>query len=596
MNHMRKLIFALVLLGSMTFSGCALNKMMKAAQQQELTVTPNPLEEHADSVAFDISAKLPVKMLKEGITYTLNPYYTYGDQELSLDPITFKKADYPSSDTQQPTVSKHYSFAYQNGMNPGKLEVKGVATIEKNGKSKETDRMPIADGVITTSEMAMPAYFAAYADHGYNNKEELIPTHVNFYFQQGRSYLRPSEIRSDRGKKLNAFIAEKNVTRSVTITGTHSPEGPERINSHLSEDRAQVIEKYYKRQMRKYDYKGMADSIKFILKPIVDDWTDFKNKLADYDGITDDQKQAYMDIVNGSGTFEEKEDMMHKLDTYKKVFKDIYPDLRAAKTEVLTVKEKKSDAEISVLAKQITEGKASADTLSMEELLYSATLTPSLDEKQAIYEAATKKNGGNAVAHNNLGAVYLAKAMKAEGSMMSDNAKKAITEFQLSVKQKENAAAYANMASALFMQGNVEKALDAANKAKSMGLSSENEQGLNGVIGALDLKVAKYDDAVMALAKSDENATNLFNRGLALLLNEKYQNADNAFDESLAKEKMAETYYAKAIANAHLGNDAKVIENISEAVKMNPDLKAKALNDLEFKSYAANDAFRNALK
>ncbi len=69
-----------------------------------------------------------------------------------------------------------------------------------------------------------------------------------------------------------------------------------------------------------------------------------------------------MEIVNGSGSFVEKEDKLHKLSSYDKVFKNIYPDLRAAKTEVLTVKQKKSDAEISVLAKQITKSEASADT------------------------------------------------------------------------------------------------------------------------------------------------------------------------------------------------------------------------------------------
>jgi hypothetical protein len=47
----------------------------------------------------------------------------------------------------------------------------------------------------------------------------------------------------------------KNVTRTVTITGTHSPEGAERINTKLSEERAAAIEKFYRAQMKKYDYQ-----------------------------------------------------------------------------------------------------------------------------------------------------------------------------------------------------------------------------------------------------------------------------------------------------------------------------------------------------
>ena len=49
-----------------------------------------------------------------------------------------------------------------------------------------------------------------------------------------------------RDDEFEAFIAHKNITRTVTITGTHSPEGTERINSKLSNDRAAVIEKYYR--------------------------------------------------------------------------------------------------------------------------------------------------------------------------------------------------------------------------------------------------------------------------------------------------------------------------------------------------------------
>jgi len=111
--------------------------------------------------------------------------------------------------------------------------------------------------------------------------------------------LRKSEITSaDKGKKLDAFIAAKNITRTVTITGTHSPEGLERINSKLSEERAAVIEKFYRDEMKKYDYQGVAADIKFILKPIVDDWNGFKTALADYQGISADQKAEYLNIVN----------------------------------------------------------------------------------------------------------------------------------------------------------------------------------------------------------------------------------------------------------------------------------------------------------
>lgn len=583
---MKKLFYAIVLLGVFFLSGCALNQMVKMAEEQDLTVTPNPLEVHADSVSFEMSANLPVKMLKKGKVYTLNTFYKYGDSEIALEPVQFKADDYPNADTEQPRQSKEYTFAYDPAMKSGMLQVQGVATDPGNGKSKETPRLDVAPGVITTSKLVQSVYYPVYADHGYNNQEELIPTRVNFYFDQGRSVLKYSERRSDRGKKLDAFIAEKNVTRTVTITGTHSPEGAERINSRLAKDRATAIEEFYRKQMKSYDYQGMADSINFITKDVVEDWSVFKDSLATYDGISSEEKSAYLDIVNGPGSYEEKEDKLQSLPTYKKVFRELYPKLRVAKTEILTVKEKKTDAEIAVLAKQIAEGGVSADTLSEEELMYGATLTPSLSEKEAIYMAATKKSG-SWNAHNNLGAVYLAQAMGGSSSKVDA----AIAQLEIAANKNATAQVHANLANAALMQGNPYKAYEHLQEATS--LSGEDAQGVAGVRGSVEIMLAKYGDAVRSTSNATDAEANAFNRGLAQILNKNYQNALTSFQEA---GDMALAHYGAAIANARLGQGAGVIESLGKAVQADPDLKSMALEDLEFAAYVANEDFRNVLK
>ena len=68
---MRKLIYLFTAIGILTFYGCAMNKMMKMSKEQQLTVDPDPLEVHADKVDFEMSAVLPVKMLKPNLTYTM---------------------------------------------------------------------------------------------------------------------------------------------------------------------------------------------------------------------------------------------------------------------------------------------------------------------------------------------------------------------------------------------------------------------------------------------------------------------------------------------------------------------------------------------
>ena len=592
---MRKVVYSFLICGTLSLAGCTLPKMVKMSKEQQLTVTPNPLEVHKDTVAFDMAANLPVKMLKKGTVYTVNTFYKYGTNEVALDPIPFKAEDYPNSSTEQPKVTKSFFFPYAPAMKtPGALEVQGVAS--KGEKTKSTVRMPVATGVITTSKLVKPVFFAAYADHGYNNQEELVPVIIpDFIFEQGRSVLRTSEIRSPKGKQLDAFIASKNATRTVTITGTHSPEGAERINSKLSPDRAAAIEKFYRNEMKKYDYKGKADSISFILKPVIQDWANFKDVLANYNGITSEEKAEYLNIINGGGTFESQEKDMKRLKTYKKVFKDVYPKLRTAKTEILVVKDKKTDAEMSVLSKQVTQGSLSADTLSFEELMYSATLTPSLEEKAAIYEASTKK-GSNWNAHNNLAAVYLAQAIEnpSNAAALADKA-----QAQLDIAARLNPApeVHANLASVNMIKGNAYAAYNHAAKALSSGLAGDNAAGVNGVKGAAEIVKAQYAAAVSSESAAADNADNLFNKGLAQVLNKDYQNALTSFREATAKNSnLAVAYYGAAIASARLGNADDVVSNLSNAVKADPSLKEAALADLEFSKFAAQESFRNALK
>ncbi len=581
MIQMKKSNVAIALVIGVFLSGCsALNNMVKLAKDQKLEVTPSPLELHGNSVQFDISALLPSKMLPAKYVYTLNTFYKYGETDKAVGSIEFKASDFPNASSSASRLGDTFTFEYEDAMKQGTLDILGVASDLK-GKSKSTERITVASGIITTSRLVKDVYYAAYAGHSYVEKEELIPTTVDYYFDQGRSSLKYSETRSKKGKDFAAFIASKNVTRTVTITGGHSPEGTETINSDLSQDRAQAIEKYYRGQMKKYDYKEMADEIKFVIKPVVQDWSAYKDALSGYDGISDAQKSEMLKIVNGGGSFEDKEKALQKLSSYKAVFKDIYPGLRIAKTEVLTVKPKKTKAEIAILAKAVADGSVSADTLTNEELMFAATLTPSLSEKEAIYKAATKKTG-SAAAHNNLGAVYL--EMAQEGKMTA-NAEKAITQFEIAAKKNNSTEVMANMATAYVMQGNSAKAYEAISQASSNG--GIHATGINGVKGAIEIKKAAYSEAISTMGGGSESADVLFNKGLALLLNKDYQNAISAFGNTTEKDgEYALAHYCSAIASARLRNDADMITSLKNAIKIDPKLKETALNDLEFKNFA----------
>jgi isopentenyl phosphate kinase len=98
--------------------------------------------------------------------------------------------------------------------------------------------------------------------------------------------------------------------------------------------------------MDKYDYKDEADKVGFSLVPVVENWDALRSGLKSSDAISSSEKSQILAIVNGGGSFVDKESNTSKLSSYKMLMKEIYPDLRNARTEVVTVIEKKPNNEI----------------------------------------------------------------------------------------------------------------------------------------------------------------------------------------------------------------------------------------------------------
>jgi tetratricopeptide (TPR) repeat protein len=590
---------AILAVSASLITSCTLSQMIKMAKDQKLTVSPNPLEVHGDSVKFSISAALPVKMLKKNKVYTVNTFYKAGEQtKLALGDLQFKSEDFPNAKTEQPTMTKGFSFPFQPNLTPGDLYIMGIAST-MNGKSKNSPELPVAKGIITTSRLVKDVYYVSYAFHGYNKNEELVPVNISFYFDKGKSKLKTDDTKGTTGKFFQQFLASKNVTRTVTIIGSHSPEGAEMVNSKLSEERAKAVETYYKENLLKYNTKSAIDSISFVLKAKVQEWDAFKSLVDSNRVLTRDQKTEILDLVNSpDGDFRAKEKKLSKLKSYKILLKEVYPKLRTSGTEWLVVKKKKSDAEMSLLSKGVANGTLKQDTLNDEELAYAATLTVDAKEKEAIYNAATKKND-SWVAHNNLAAVQLEMAKKstdaAEKKKMLESAL-----LHLEIARNKNASSsevQANIGTAYLLSGEIVKAKEALVSAIQMSKSDEVTSGVSGVIGALQIKSGDYNGAVASLSKGADMPEVKYNLALAYLLNKNFDTAKAAFKEAQnADQSNAWAFYAAAVTGARMNNVEDLTTNLAKAVQLDSSLKAKALGDLEFRDYAATDAFKNVLK
>ena len=592
-----KTSLALILTGVLAYQGCTLKQMIKLSKDQKLTVTPSPIELHGDSVKFDLAATLPLKMLKKNKIYTANTFYKYGDQKLELGKIEFKASDYPNAKTQEPTANKKFSFGYTPAITNGDVVVIGTASNINLTKSKSSPELPVAKGILTTNKLVKDIYTVAYAEHGYNNREELVPNKVEFYFEQGSSKLRVKETGGKKGKYIDAFVAKKNVTRTVSVIGEHSPEGREIKNAKLSEERALAIEKFYKTRLKKYSKKGDADSINFVTKGIVQDWEPLKTTLDTTDLLTPEEEARIIELTNGPGTFEEKEKSIEQLPSFKKLFTKVYPLLRTAKTEILTIKPKKTNDQILNLAKGISGGSVSQDSLKDEELSYAATLTTDIKEKEAIYTAATKKNDSWA-SHNNLGAVYLESAARAtDKSEIAKFADQAETQFNLSLKGKDNAEAHTNLAIVHLIRGARVIGLDELNKALKIETSDAVKKSALGTKGILEIKDGQYDEAIQSLSKANDTPAIQYNLALANLLKKNFSAAKTGFEAvQTSNPTDAWAFYAGAVTAARLKDAAGVSASLKKAYQLDNKLGSKASGDLEFLEYWNSEEFKNSIK
>ena len=564
------------------------------------TTTPDPLEVHGGKVDYSISVVLPPKALRKGYTYTAQNFYVYGDQEKKGGALTLNSVDYPESKKQQSKKSTNLSLDYDPAMNQGELQIQFSMTKVSNGKTKlSEERLKVASGLITTSSLIQPTYDAAYADHEYNDQEELIPNEVSFYFAQSSSKLSQVELRQERVKTFDAFIADKNVTRSVIVTGMHSPEGQERTNSQLASDRADVIEEWYRRRMKKYDYKNMADSISFRKNPIVEDWTAFRTLLREYEGISDEQKNRMLDVVNGGGSFIDKEEELQSLPGYQKVFKSLYPSLRVANTSAMTIKKKRPNAEVIAYAKQIGEGSMPADSLTHEELLYGAANNPILDEKISIYRASVQQKG-SWMAYNNLGAALLHKAAtEQDGNVRNQLIEEATAQLELANKTgAQNAETAINLAVVYLLQGNSERAYTTLTEVTSQNPSPNASQRLNAIKGALEAQQGDYEKALSTLNSAVSSKEVHYNKGIVHLLQRNYSEADATFqklkemfmkegEEQYAKDPThARLHYLMAVSLARQGVREGMLDHLQKASSGDVSLKERAISDLEFRDYA----------
>jgi Flp pilus assembly protein TadD, contains TPR repeats len=238
---------------------------------------------------------------------------------------------------------------------------------------------------------------------------------------------------------------------------------------------------------------------------------------------------------------------------FRELANEILPELRRSRLIINYETIGRSD-------EQINEQYATDPSkLSVDELLYAASLENDAAKKEDIYKKAAELYSNDYRAFNNIAALELNKGNE-------DVANKYINE---AIKANADAPeAYANKAYINLLNGQLEEAQN--NLAKAA-----NGNGFNEVLGNLNIARGNYANAADEFSKSNNNSA-----VLAQILNKDYAAAEQTIKN--VKNADAVTSYLHAILCARQGNNSDANTYLKEALQKDSSLATYANKDLEF--------------
>ena len=550
-----------------------LGKMVKKQDLITHDVSPKPLEERADSVAFTISGKYPAKIFAKKATVTVTPVIKYnGGGEKALEPIVLLGEKAVGNGQKIPyekggTYTKSFSTAYEPGMKNATLEIRAEGAVKK--KKKEFKGIKIADGTIITPLLVRNDEKGIFAKDAFVKVSPANQT-THIFYVINQSTVRPAEMKSEEMKAVDKFV-ETNLNSSwyefkgIEVSAYASPDGETDKNEHLAQDRAKTattaVEGMFKRDKKA---KFGKDKSQYKTGTTREDWEGFKAAMQASN--MKDKDLVLRVLTMYSDPEQRRKEIKNLAATYKELAVEILPKLRRAEINIMVDKKSRTDEMISRLAT------THPDSLSIEELLYGATLTNDVNTKLAIYQAAEKQYGSDWRSSNNLGVAYL----------MNNKVDDAKAAFERADKAASGNPIVANNMGIIYSKaGDRKTAMDYYNKASGAGSEVAYNKGI------LDIRNGKYTDAV-----TDFGNYKGFNLALAQLLNGSPESVNGTIDASNEKD-MAMSYYLKAIASARKGDSSNGMAMLKTAIEKDASLKAMAKDDCEFLKWRDNADFKS---
>ena len=429
-----------------------------------------------------------------------------------------------------------------------------TATVK--GKKVNLPAIKVARGTIMTAGLAsISDVTPALARDAFQRviKEQYT---ADLKFLINRAEVRAAELNKREVKDWQDVVDNAyqvpNQEVDIEIQAYASPDGAQDLNERLSAQRERNTSRVVARQLGKKKIEVNAHYT-------AEDWDGFQ-KLLEASNIQD--KELVLRVLSMYPDPEDREREIRNLShVFTQLADEILPELRRSRLNANVRIIGKSDDELKMFMAQ------RPGRLTIEEILYTATLYDNAKDQMNAYQQATQLYPNDYRAYNNIGTLYLAQG----------NYEQAASYFAKAQKIQPNAASNMNEALLALDRG------DLAEAQRLMGSAVEVPEAGQG-IGLLQMHEGKYADAIRSFGNTPSNTL-----AIAQIMQGQYADATRTL--AAVAQPNGETAYLKAVVAARTNDLQGLISNLRSAIAQDSSYALRAQRDLEFAAFSQTPEF-----
>ena len=535
-----------------------------SSKMQQLTasnfdVTPDPIEARGGKVTVTVNGRFPARYMRKNAVVTITPELRGGDRKIV-------RAEQGTSFQGEKVRDNHQVISYDNGGNFTMRQTFGYTddlhrsdlymnVVTRVGRKEvKQPLVKVASGVVATSELyrkALETEKPCLAPDSFQRiNSRKMEAQVKFLVNQAN--IRKSELKDNSVREFVDMLRRINreheslILKDIEVLAFASPEGSLSFNDRLANRRQTVSEEYVKGQMRQARLSGSVSA-----RYTAEDWDGFQ-KLVAASNIQD--KDVILRVLSMYQDPEEREQQIRNMsEGFREPADGILPELRRARMIINYETVGRDDDQ---LKEQYAEDPRK---LTVEELLYTATLEDDMARRKAVYAKTAEIYPNDYRAVNNIGVI----------EMMSGNELGALDKFNEALEMGKQPEAYANMAMMALQHGDT-------GTAERYLADATGAAGMERVLGTLDIAKGEY-----VLAEQNLRGENGNMEALAQILNCNYSGAAKTLDG--IKDGNAMTNYLNALLMARTGQKAKASEYMLKAAYADPFFATYGDADIEMK-------------